>query len=130
MEPALLKILNDSEKPLIMACELGNLKISELLIKKGCQLEQSNHKGQTALMMAVKSSNLQLVQYLIIQGCDINKQDLKGNSVLHYAFSYGYYQIADTLLKVKIINLELKNENGKYAYEMCAESQFRQIYAT
>lgn len=71
--------------PLICAAKSDNVKVVEVLLKHGADVNGNGVDGETALMGAVNRRNFAMAEMLIKSGANVNAQDNNGNSVLEYA---------------------------------------------
>ena len=81
-----------AETPLHKACNTGNLKILELLLKQnGIKISPKSDNGETPLHIASRRGNLEAARLLLdaeldeADQCDINMPDSKGLTPLCYA---------------------------------------------
>lgn len=74
--------LSEKSNPLILACEINNFELVELLIKHNCDLNVTNTKGETPLMISIRNNSEDIVNILIESGCDINLHDSSKHSPL------------------------------------------------
>jgi uncharacterized protein len=61
---------------------LNSLKLSEVLLKYGAQVDGAGPGGRTALMAAMGSSQLDVVKLLVARGADVNHTDIRGHTPL------------------------------------------------
>jgi ankyrin repeat protein len=81
-----------------------NVKIAELLIDNGIDVNITNCRGETALFRATERKHKTLMELLIAHGADINIKSVRG-SPLHYAAMQKNKELMELLL----------NENDKRA---------------
>ena len=65
------RLYNKSQIPMI-----------EVLLAHGCDINHSDHKGQTALFHLTYDNNAELARFLIEHGADVNHRDNAGNTPL------------------------------------------------
>ena len=69
------------DSPLHRSTYIGNLKITEFLIKSGASIELQNNDGQTCLHKAVQQNNKEVVKYLLSVKPNVkNIKDNKGRT--------------------------------------------------
>lgn len=91
---------DDGNSPLLLELRssFDSSEMLEFLCKKGADLRQKNHRGQTALMLAVLRYTLDdFSAKLIKDGVELDATDNDGNTVVHYA--YGNKKILGLLIK-------------------------------
>lgn len=71
--------------PLICAAKSDNIKVVEVLLKHGADVNGNGVDGETALMGAVHRRNFAMAEMLIKSGANVNAQDNNGDSILEYA---------------------------------------------
>jgi ankyrin repeat protein len=54
--------------PLLLACANGHLRVAELLIEKGADVQARNTSRQNALTLAAQGGHRQLADYLMSRG--------------------------------------------------------------
>lgn len=59
-------------------------EIYKLLLSKGANLNQGNHRGTSPFLAALKADNLAIVKLLLENGADIKAVDWSGKTALHY----------------------------------------------
>jgi ankyrin repeat protein len=98
------------------------VKIVQMLLTHGAQVNVANHNGQTALTVAIVERNALLVRILLDAHADPNAIDrLQGNaSALILAAKARRVDIAEMLLK-KGANVQFKDEFGKSAIDYARE---------
>ncbi len=92
-------LLNDAEKTLFEACEVGNLEEVKKILNEGVNLEARNIEGYTALMAAIHGGQAEAARLLIENGADVNARKGNGDSVLIFAISKGQYEVARALIE-------------------------------
>ena len=94
-------------KRMLRAIEKGDVRILEMLIKAGMDVNQIGDGGWTPLMVAAFNGQEQAALMLIDAGATVNARDKSGYSPLHWAAMNGYVQAANVLLrKGAIVNLQ------------------------
>ena len=98
------------------------VKIVQLLLAHGAQVNVANRSGQTALTIAIEEKNPLLVSKLLVAGADPNAVDKsQGNaSALILAAKIRRVDIAEMLLK-KGADVRLKDQFGKSALDYASE---------
>jgi ankyrin repeat protein len=98
------------------------VKIVQMLLTHGAQVNVANHSGQTALTIAIEESNPLLVRILLDAKANPNTVDKsQGNaSALILAAQVRLVAIAEMLLK-KGANVQLKDQFGKSALDYATE---------
>ena len=76
-----------------------NLNIVKLLIKYSADVNQLDHKGESALFYACVNGNINIIQFLIEQNANINIIDSTGKTALFYAIENNHEKIVELLLK-------------------------------
>jgi ankyrin repeat protein len=69
--------------PLILACSNGHLKIVELLIEAGADIEQRRWNSDEDLTPIHFAASLDILKYLLNQGADINATDMMNNTLIN-----------------------------------------------
>ncbi|MBF0206024.1 MAG: ankyrin repeat domain-containing protein [Oligoflexia bacterium] len=100
--------------PLHVATISGVIRVVDLIISCGGELDAKNRTGQTAMMLAAKSGDLATVKLLLKHKANVNLQDSSGMTAIMYAISAGHIDIVKILTEYRA-NLELKDNNGRSA---------------
>ena len=78
-------------RPLHYACDIGNLKIVEILLENGADIDAIVEGGnQTPLDIAVWREKTLITRLLLENGCKTNIRDSKGQTALECALKEGY----------------------------------------
>ncbi|XP_055848447.1 uncharacterized protein LOC129913682 [Episyrphus balteatus] len=93
-----------SNTPLHLAIENGDLKITEMLLDNGADIDADNKKGYSPLILAIIKNNEEIIDLLIRKKANLNYICIKGLSALYAAVHYGLCQLTEKLL-----------QNGAYA---------------
>ena len=100
---------------LIVACQKGQLKKVQRLIRLGADVNAQNKYGITALMKALQNKHSEIVSELLkTPDIDVNIKDLSGKPALMYALSDCYLMNLDMfsqLLKTPGIDVNIKDNN-------------------
>ena len=84
--------------PLITAATQGNLRVCELLLKKGALVDKAAPGGITALHAASNYGHRDIVRLLLSKGAHVNRADAVGSTALHWASKCGHTKVAEVLL--------------------------------
>lgn len=107
------------------ACSKNHLKIVELLIDNGAQLNVRDKYGHTPLHRAASLGHEKIVHLLLCQPTiNIDVQDNEGNTPLHLACEDGSNSVAISLVK-KGANLTIQNQQEKTPLELTEDVQLR-----
>jgi hypothetical protein len=102
--------------PLICAAESDNVKVVEVLLKHGANVNGKGVDGKTALMGAVNRRNFAMAEMLIKSGANVNAQDNNGDSVLEYASNGSCSADGEKMVKYLLqngANRDIRNNQGK-----------------
>ncbi len=75
-----------------MAVESANIRITEMLIKAGADIEERDNNGDTFLHMAARQKKIQLVHILVKNGIDVSAANKFGETPLICACKANEYQ--------------------------------------
>ena len=92
------------------ASENGHLRVVELLLSEGAEIDAEDKNHHTPLMLAVKNGHNDVSMHLINHGVDVNKKYRFDQTALHYASENGHLKMVELLLsKGAEIDAEDKN---------------------
>lgn len=86
------------ETPLMLATQIGNISILEILIKAGAQIDAQDYRGQTALHRAAICGHEGVAQLLKDKGADLNIADDQGETALVLAIENSQSEMVEFLL--------------------------------
>ena len=103
--------------PLLAALDQGHVKVAELLLKHGADVDIREPTGNTILLMAFSwlgrhNNLLDTVEFLLTHGVDVNARNDAFASPLHLAEDYGMQELVTMLLKQKA-DVNSQDTNGK-----------------
>lgn len=84
--------------PLILATLKGSLRICQMLIEHGANINARNLNGHTAVKYAGSKNHKELLQYLLDCGGDPNARDHIGDTPLHRVSSMTHHECLRILL--------------------------------
>ena len=84
---------------LTIAADKGHLKVVQLLIEYGAQLDAKNKKSCTALWLACQNGHLEVAQSLVLNMADTEAIDSRRVSCLMIAFRKGHIKICKLMVK-------------------------------
>ncbi len=77
---------SDGFTALILAAQIGNFEILQLLLLKGANKEEADNEKRTALYWAVDKGHINIVKHLLVtSGANIRVIDIEGDTVMHLA---------------------------------------------
>ena len=90
----------------------GHVRVAELLLDHGWDLEARTSAGQRPLHEAARCGRVEVMQLLAARGADINSQDNGRWTPLHWAAREGHPAAVKLLLSLGA-GTTIKNKNGK-----------------
>eukprot|EP01132_Coremiostelium_polycephalum_P004808 gene4808-5994_t len=72
-------------QPLHFTSRMGNVRMAELLLNVGADINAENNYGSTPLHEAVRRGEVDMVKFLIERKADLTIGDIDGNTPLHLA---------------------------------------------
>ena len=98
------------------------LKIAQILIEAGADVNVSNQHGETALMESAFTGNNECLDLLIKSGADVNKADKRGNTPLLLSAVQGHYNCLELLIQR---GAHVNNGDNSHALlAACREGQY------
>ena len=80
----------DENTPLMISADKGHLKVVELLIDAGADIDAvDGHLGYTSLMKAADKTRVRVAKLLVEKGADINAKSKYGRTALELARVHG-----------------------------------------
>lgn len=95
---------------LMIAAWQGNVRMMELFVAKGADVNRMNALGEQALMHAAWRGNLEAVQWLLAKGATLNRSN-KQWTALHYAAFSGKDDVVRVLV-ARGADLDARSPNG------------------
>lgn len=99
-----------------------SLKIAELLLDYGANINYRNSDGKTPLMDAVDRERHEIVDFLLSKDCDVNGHDNNGDTALITATVQGNFQLVKELLD-RGADLFAVDKNNLTALDFAKNSQ-------
>lgn len=131
-------VLNDSETTLHIAADYGNVKVVQLLLNKGVDINATDLSGKTALHRGFYGINAEEIVLLLMDcGANLNIEDNNGKTVAHLILESGEENLSRRFIKKlsqlkgngvavseSIVNL-LKGDRGVKNYFNQCEKEMR-----
>jgi ankyrin repeat protein len=93
---------------------LDNIKIVDVLLERGADINIKNYHNETALHLATNLHNIEMVKKLILKGASLDVKNHDGYTSLHLAAEQGYVAIAEELMShLNSEQLSLTNKEGQ-----------------
>lgn len=138
MDDLVFNCLDDKGRsPLHYAVINENVKaIEELCSKKGVKVNITDKNGMTPLHLAVINGEIRVINALLISNdIDINAQNDNYETPLHCAVSKSFMDpstyvrkfVVERLLKVKGIQIDIKNKDGQTPLSLAQKNKFFEI---
>ena len=71
--------------PIVIACDVGNSNIVEMLLENGANINDTDEHGLKPLMKASIYNNTNVIELLLSKGVDIHYQNMNGATAILYA---------------------------------------------
>ncbi|XP_050805224.1 ankyrin repeat domain-containing protein 6 isoform X3 [Gopherus flavomarginatus] len=122
---AKVAVTKHGRTPLHLAAYKGHLRVVQILLKAGCDLDIQDDGDQTALHRATVVGNTDVIATLIQEGCALDRQDKDGNTALHEACWHGFSQSAKLLVKAGA-NVLARNKAGNTPLHLACQNSHSQ----
>ncbi|KAL6602306.1 ankyrin [Neocallimastix sp. 'constans'] len=111
--------------PLFISLENRNFYITDILLRRGANINYCNCNKENVLFYLYKNKKLnkKILRYLINNGIDINYKNKKGHSILNYIIDDGNAEF------FKII-IEQYSFNNKFIIECLTASKFKKVLSS
>ncbi|MBQ4875382.1 MAG: ankyrin repeat domain-containing protein [Rickettsiaceae bacterium H1] len=103
---------------LMYAAREGHSDIAELLIEKHADVNAKDRSGRSPLWLAAHNGNEKIVEQLLQGNAYVNAQTEEGSTPLIQAAEKGHKGVVNLLLNAKGIDINVKDRNGKTAYDL------------
>ena len=87
---------------------------------------EEESSGNTLLIVAVQNNNKRILKALLRRGASINHRNRRGNTALHFAFAFGYTELAAYLIS-KGADDSLRNCEGLTSHEGISASSLMDL---
>lgn len=122
------------DTPLMTAITYDNMKVFNILLQFGADINMQNKDGASALGRAVRYDRTQMIDKLLLSGIDVNLQNSDGDTVLHTTVVDYPNHLVEKILAFGA-NIYLKNISNETVFdtanekchEMLKEYQIKQI---
>uniref|UniRef100_A0A7M4FII7 Ankyrin repeat domain 6 n=1 Tax=Crocodylus porosus TaxID=8502 RepID=A0A7M4FII7_CROPO len=122
---AKVAVTKHGRTPLHLAAHKGHLRVVQILLKAGCDLDIQDDGDQTALHRAAVVGNTDVIATLIQEGSSLDRQDKDGNTALHEASWHGFSQSAKLLVKAGA-NVLARNKAGNTPLHLACQNSHSQ----
>ncbi|XP_060597274.1 uncharacterized protein LOC132751156 isoform X2 [Ruditapes philippinarum] len=107
-----LKVDRKGDTPIHLAARKGYFDIIEILIKKGCNVNQKNQNGFAALHYAARDGRMDIVNFLLKSGADPNIKNKDGDAPIHELVKYQPMDTIEEMITLGM-NVNLQNKLGR-----------------
>lgn len=90
-------INQDGETPLMIASEIGNMRMLNILLIHNPDVNMKNQNGSTALMIAAENGQLYVADRLIQEGAKIDIKNNRGETAVELAAKNGHKEVLELL---------------------------------
>ena len=111
------------DTPLTLAAEKGDVRMGELLLELGADLNGTDSEDRTPLHLAAMFGRAAFAKMLISRGATVDAGAGAGGTPLQYAAANGQAEVARTLLDAGA-DPDAKNSGGQTALRMLTEGPF------
>jgi ankyrin repeat protein len=112
---------NEKETPLLKACFGGHLKVAQLLIQRGANVNHRDKEGWSSLHNSVSKGYFELVSWLVEEArAQVNITSNKGFTPLITSATQGQLRIVKYLVEIGRADINIKDANDQTAYAAAA----------
>ncbi|KAJ8261340.1 hypothetical protein COCON_G00170630 [Conger conger] len=86
--------------PLLVAAGCGNIRIVDVLVKKGAEIQARDKSGANAVCYAARNGHVETLRFLHGKKCPLDSQDKSGETALHVAARYGNVDVVQYLCSI------------------------------
>ncbi|OAV44796.1 ankyrin repeat domain-containing protein [Lewinella sp. 4G2] len=105
-------------EPLVnIALVSGNLEVADYLLRNGSTLDERDQRYGLGCSAAQTARDSATLAFLIERGVDYTELCNFDRSLLHNAVQHGAHNFVDYLLKNKLIDPDIRDEDGDTAYD-------------
>ena len=108
------------------ACDEGNYKIVEILLKSNCEPNLKNNEEKTGLHLSSQHGYFDISKLLIENGALLNIKDSEKNTPLHYVCMNNHIELLNYYL-TKLPQADQKNIYGKTPYDLTNNIEIKKI---
>jgi ankyrin repeat protein len=119
----------DGDTPLIVSCNMGDLRLTRRLVSAGCQVDAAGYEDNTAIHRAAENGFTDIVELLLESGADPVVVNANGNTPLMVACENGQEAVVRLLLRAgnkgpagSQARLDTVNGEGKNCLHLAAAS--------
>ena len=109
------------------ACDEGNLKIVEILIKSNIDLNLKTNEKKTALHISVYRGYFDISKLLIENGAKINIRDNEQNLPIHICASQGHDELLNFILEKSYSGVKIKNLYGQTPLDLAMKESTKEV---
>ena len=109
------------------ACDEGNLKVVDILIKSKIDLNLKTNEKKTALHISVFRGYFDISKLLIENGAAINVRDNEQNLPIHLCASQGHDELLNYILEKNFSGIKKKNLYGKTPLDLAVKESTKEL---
>jgi ankyrin repeat protein len=123
--------INNSNKhgntALHTAVFFNNEKVVELLLKNGAFVNDVDTERSTALHLASIKGFDEIAKLLLENGANVNAVTIHRETPIFLASKFKHFRVVSVLLNSPIIDINLKNKNGKTAFDVARSASIKKL---
>lgn len=128
LQPDLINLVDrQGWSALHIAARTNNLKITQLLLKKGAEIDREKWDGATATHIAAENGYLEILEWLKIRHANFAKKAKNDWTLLHLACFHNNLQVVDYLLNLGALEINALTTDGFTALHMAAAKGYTDI---